>query len=91
MNYNSFLRSIPRIFSLRFLSSMFKNYNKNKVKFLIIGFQGFHKVQLVILTITYSVAVHKKFFKSKKWLHFMYKRSHSLVCNSLKNSCKNTK
>jgi hypothetical protein len=47
MNYNSFLQIIPRIFSLRFLSSMFKNYNKNKVKFLIIGFQGFHKVQLL--------------------------------------------
>jgi hypothetical protein len=56
MNYNSFLRSIPRTFSLRFLLSMFKNYNKNKVKFLIIRFKGFHKVQLAILMITCSVA-----------------------------------
>jgi len=52
MNYNSFLQNIPLIFSLRFLLLLFKNYNKYKVKFLIIEFQGFQKVQLVILAIT---------------------------------------
>jgi hypothetical protein len=65
MNCNSFLQIIPRIFSLRFLSSMFKNYNKYKVKILISGFQGFRKVQLAILTITCSVAGLKSYLNRR--------------------------